>query len=108
MTIEELIAMELRVDVDQVVEELRQFRKDNLFLDAHRSQWVEEYPDCWVMVYHEEFIGHARTLAEVKEIANSKGIPMSHMAVNFLDTNPPTLVLGAYARRQASGCENQC
>ena len=27
---------------------LDQFDKDTLYIDAHRSEWLDSYSDCWV------------------------------------------------------------
>ena len=78
-----------------VLERLEQFEKDNRFLDKHRQEWTELYPDCWVIVYEERLVSHGESLSEVLEAVIGQGIPSQNAARDFLPKEPVKLILTA-------------
>lgn len=71
---------------------LDQFDKDTLFIDVHRSEWLDSYSDCWVVVYEENLICHAETLEEALSKARKQGIEQN-MAVERISSNPRSFLL---------------
>ena len=83
----------LEVDEARLKEELRQFKNDCLFLDAHRSEWLEQYPDMFVAVYQEKLVGAAATIKELMAQTEANGVPASQCCRDFLDSDPPDLLV---------------
>ena len=83
----------MEVDEAKLLEEFRQHEKDRLFLEAHRAQWLEQYPDMYVAVYEENLVGVAATVEELVELVRAKGAPVSRYYQQFLDSDPMYLVV---------------
>ena len=86
-------------DRAHVLNTLDQSRKDSGFLDAHRKEWLEAYADSWVLVYKEQLVGNPKTLAEASRIAEQIGVPLSHMAREYLSSQPIAMILGTLGCR---------
>ena len=76
---------------------LIQSRKDVDFLNAHWSDWVTKHPDKWVAVFEEEIVGLANTFDEVIRAAEARGAPKGRIIVEFLATDPITMILAGVA-----------
>ena len=83
----------MEVDEANLLEEFRQYKKDRLFLEAHRAQWLEQYPDMYVAVYEEKLVGVAATVEELLAQVRAKGAPVSRYYREFLDSDPMDLVV---------------
>ena len=83
----------MEVDEAKLLEEFRQHEKDRLFLEAHRAQWLEQYPDMYVAVYEEKLVGVAATVEELMDLVRAKGAPVSRYYQQFLDSDPMDLVV---------------
>ena len=83
----------MEVDEAKLLEEFRQLKKDRLFTEAHRAQWLEQYPDMYVAVYEEKLVGVAATVEELMEQVRAKGAPVSRYYQQFLDSDPMDLAV---------------
>ena len=83
----------MEVDEAKLREGFRQFEKDRLFLDAHRAEWLEQYPDMFVAVYMEKLVGAAATVDELVEQTNANGVPPGEIYWQFLDSDPMDLMV---------------
>ena len=83
----------MEVDEPKLLEEFRQYKKDRLFMEAHRAQWLEQYPDMYVAVYEEKLVGVAATVEELLDQVRAKGAPVSRYYREFLDSDPMDLVV---------------
>ena len=81
------------VDEAKLLEEFRQHEKDRLFLEAHRAQWLEQYPDMYVAVYEEKLVGVAATIKELMAQTEANGVQASQCYREFLDSDPMDLVV---------------
>ena len=54
---------------------------------------IEQYPDRWVAVGLDGLLTVGDTEDEVFKVIDEKGIPRSDVVVEFLDTDPPMLIL---------------
>ena len=71
---------------------LDQFDRDTLYIDAHRSEWLDSFSDCWVVVYGEKLICHGGTLEEALSKAREEGIS-ENMAVERISSTPSYFLL---------------
>ena len=84
---------EMHFDEAKFKASARQIRKDSLYLEAHRTQWMEQYPDMYVAVFQEKLVGAATTVDGLVEQLEAKGVPLGHYCWRFLDTDPMDLVV---------------
>ena len=76
-----------------VIASLEQFEKDTMYLNANLPEWTASYPDQWAIVYCENLVGTARTPDEIIDLVKEKGVPRSRMVVEYLTTEPVTMIL---------------
>jgi len=69
-----------------VQQELDRLRQDALYLDQHRDELLQRYPDRWVAVYHREVVGTARNLQRLVLQLKRKGIPPTEVYCQRLST----------------------
>ena len=74
------------------IDVLNQFDRDTLYIDDHKSEWLNSFSDCWVVVYGEELICHAGTLEEALSTAREEGISQN-MAVDRISSTPRNFLL---------------
>ena len=76
-----------------VINALEQFKKDTIYLDARRTEWMGKYSDQWVVVFAEELVSFSPSLEEALSIAESKGVPRSQVAFEYLSSEPYDMIL---------------
>lgn len=75
-----------------------QFRKDTVFLDKHRAEWLKTYPDKWAAVFREELIAVDADLGKLMEAVKKRNIPRGYSeAVSFLSTKKIRIILSSRA-----------
>lgn len=84
---------DLEIDEDEFREAYRQIKKDRLFLEAHQSEWLEQYPDMFVAVYQERLAGVASTADELAEQLHESSVPVGRSYWRFLSSEPMDLVV---------------
>ena len=77
---------------------LDQFKKDTMFLNNHRLDWVEQYPDQWVVVFGEELVARGPTVESALHAANEKNVPVHLAALEYLSSEPVSRILSGTAR----------
>ena len=83
----------MEVDAAKMKEGFRQFEKDRLFLEAHREEWLEQYPDMYVAVYLEKLVGAAATPDELVAQLKAKGVHPGDSYWQFMDSDPMDLAV---------------
>lgn len=73
--------------------ELDRFDADVNFLDQHRRELRERYPNQWVAVYNQELVAVAADPCRLVVQLGDRGIPPQHVYHEFLATDPSLLVL---------------
>ena len=61
-------------DFNAIAAQLRHFRKDTNYIQAHWGEWKEEYPDHHVLVYGEKLISASTDLKEAIRLAEDQGV----------------------------------
>jgi len=74
-------------------EDLRQFRRDNEYYEAHYEGFVKSYPDQWVAIFDQQVVGAGpdpdRLIHDLKE----KGVPIGMVVVKYLTTKDEVWIL---------------
>ena len=74
------------------IDALDQFERDAVYLDSHRSEWCEQYPDHWVVVYGGAIVCAAPDLDEALDEAGRQG-DIAYMVVERMSTEPIGMIL---------------
>ena len=77
----------------KIVDEMREYEK---IADRMLSEWdslMEKYPDKWVAMGKEGLVSVGDSMEEVIEDVESQGVPEKDVVIEFLDTDPPILIL---------------
>ncbi len=72
---------------------LDQFKKDTMFLNDHRLDWTEQYPDQWVVVFGEELVARGGTVESALCAAEEKDVPIHLAALEYLSGEPVAMIL---------------
>ena len=81
------------ITVEEEMADLRRFGEDCRYLGDHWDELLKQYPNHWVAVYRKEVIAAASTQEELIKQVSDKGHRPGKIAMKFLDTNPPILIL---------------
>ena len=84
-------------DPDAIAAVLCQFQKDTAFIQAHWKEWMEKYPDHYVLVYDETLISASTDLREAIRLVESQGVRPGRAAMEFFSTDTDDLILGSMA-----------
>ena len=79
--------------IEEMLDDLRQFSEDCQYQGDNWDALLKQYPDLWVAVYRTEVIGVAPTQQELIKQVSGQGIRPGKVAMKFLNTNPPLLVV---------------
>ena len=72
---------------------LDQFKKDTMFLNDHRLDWVKQYPDQWVVVFEEQLVARGETIESALRAAEEKDVPVHLAALEYLSSEPIAMIL---------------
>lgn len=72
---------------------LRRFEEDVRYLQSIRQQLVHDYPDRWVAIYENSFVGYARTTQELRKRLMAKGIPANEAVFDLLARERKAMLL---------------
>ena len=81
--------MRQQYDVTAVLD---QFDIYHRYIESHRDEWLEEFPNNWVGVYCEQLVGRGETLESALEEARPK-CAVGDAAVEFITSEPRNLLL---------------
>ena len=76
---------------------LDQFKKDTMFLNDHRLDWVKQYPDQWVVVFEEQLVARGETIESGLCAAEEKDVPVHLAALEYLSSEPIAMILPGVA-----------
>ena len=71
---------------------LDQFEKDHLYIETHWSEWLNKFPNCWVVVYGEQLVGRGNTLNAALDEARPKCV-VGDAAVEYVTSEPSNMLL---------------
>lgn len=77
----------------RLIDDLAEFRQLRIRMSEEHTALIEQYPDRWVAVGLDGLLAVGDSEDEVFEKIDGKGIPRSDVVVEYLDTDPPVLIL---------------
>lgn len=83
----------LENDIGVIASHLDQFAQDTRFLESLRPELQKQHPDSWVAIYKKKVVSTGASLREIMQSLEKQGIPKSRAVVDYLKTDPITLIL---------------
>ena len=76
-----------------VVDGIREYSEIVARMRSERASLMEEYPDRWIAIGKDGVLAVGDSMDSVLEKVESQGIQGADVVIEFLDTNPPLLIL---------------
>lgn len=76
----------------QWLENMRQSRSDDLYLDGIRERVLAEHGDCWIAAYKGEVVAMADTWQELYDMLDERGIPRGKATVHRFQKEPRPMI----------------
>ena len=76
-----------------LIDDLAEFRELRARLTKEYPNLVGKYPDKWIAMGKDGVVAAGDTKGEVLEAVDKNGIARSDTVVEFIDTDPPVLIL---------------
>ena len=77
----------------QVQQDLDRYRADALYLEEHREELLEQYPERWVAIYNLQVVGAAKDPRRLVKQLDRKGIPSGRVYRGHLTNKDELLIL---------------
>jgi hypothetical protein len=78
--------------------ELERFRDDALYVDEHRDELLQRYPESWVAVLHRQVVADDRDPKRLLKKLEKKGIAPGRVYRAHLSNKEELLILAATTR----------
>jgi Family of unknown function (DUF5678) len=75
--------------------ELRRFRNDALYYEAHREELLQKYPEQWIAVLNEEIVGADADFDGLLQQLDKKGVPAERVFIEHATRKDELLILPA-------------
>jgi hypothetical protein len=69
------------------------FRQDAEYLGEHRAELTQSYPNEWVAIFEGQVVAHSRQSRDVMRQLRLAGLVNRSPVIQFLTTQPITLIL---------------
>lgn len=83
----------MQIPQEFVQQELEQYRSDAQYLEEHRAELLEQYPERWVAIYNQQVVGAAKDAKRLKRQLERKGIKPSRVFREYLTKKEELLIL---------------
>jgi Family of unknown function (DUF5678) len=85
----------MQIPQEFVQQELEQYRRDAQYFEEHREELLEQYPERWIAIYHQQVVGVAKDAKRLKTQLERKGISPSRVFREYLTNNEELLILAS-------------
>ncbi len=79
--------------MDTVQEELKRFKRDTSYYEAHHQELLDQYPEQWVAIYEQRVVGTGPDFEELLGELKSKGFSVGQVLVEYLTLREDLLIL---------------
>ena len=76
------------------LEDLRQSRRDDLYLSSIKEHVLAKHGDCWIAAYKEEVVAMADTWQELHDILDQGAVPRGKSVRRHFQRHPKPMILG--------------
>lgn len=76
-----------------LIDDLEEFRKLHARMTREYPRLLQKYPNKWVAMGKDGVVAAGATRTQVLEAVDRRGIARSETVVEFMDTDPPVLIL---------------
>jgi hypothetical protein len=73
--------------------EIERFRKDGEYLEEHRKELLEQYPEQWVAIFNGEVVAAAEDHEELLDQLEANRIPVGQARREYLTRSEDILIL---------------
>lgn len=73
--------------------ELRRFRRDVMYYEAHREELLKQYPEQWVAFFNEQVVGADLDYERLLDEVEGKGISVGGVFIERLTAKDEVLIL---------------
>lgn len=77
----------------QVQQELKRFRGDGEYYEAHQEELVKNHPEQWVAIFNRQVVGVNSDYSRLLEILEQKGVPSEHTFIEYATTKDEIFIL---------------
>ena len=81
------------MQVQEIQEDLERFGRDAEYFDQHRQEFLQQYPEQWVAVYHQQVVGAAKDPKRLIKQLERKGIPPGRVFREYVTDKEDLLIL---------------
>lgn len=81
------------MQMEQIQEDLDRFGRDAEYFDQHRQEFLQQYPEHWVAVYHQQVVGAAKDPKRLVKALERKGIPPGLVFREYVTDKEDLLIL---------------
>ncbi len=73
--------------------ELKRYKRDVEYLEAHYSELLQSHPDQWIAIYDRKVVGTSPDLTQLLDQIQSAGISPGVTLTEYLSTQEEVLIL---------------
>jgi len=73
--------------------ELRRFRKDAEYYEAHRAELLQQYPEQWVAIFNQQVVAADQDFDRVLDEVEGRGLPVGRVFIQRLTAKDELLIL---------------
>ena len=73
--------------------ELERFKQDTTYLQEHYQALMEQYPEQWIAIYHQEVVGASPDYEQLLSEVKARGIPVTRGVFEHLTRKPKVWIL---------------
>ena len=77
----------------ELVDGIREYSEIVARMRSERASLMEKYPDRWIAIGKDGVLAVGDSMEDVFEEVESQGVREADVVVEFLDTDPPLLIL---------------
>ena len=81
------------MQIQEIQKDLERFGRDAEYFDRHRHEFLQQYPEQWVAVYHQQVVGAAEDPKRLVKLLERKGIPPGLVFREYVTDKEDLLIL---------------
>ena len=83
---------------DAMLESMRHFKANREYLEAHREELKQQFPDQWVVIVHQQVAAHGDDLDEILNALQEAGEDLRSAVLHQAHVEEPVWLLAAEGR----------